>query len=290
MSTASGFAVVLRKHGNIASLEHLAENSAESLLLNDKGEKLSDCRLIPEPSSESIAQYLQRCGNVAVVKDYSVPHSAEALIERSDKTDALEQRLCEVERTVCGIERSNNILQRDHSTSKKMNYELTREIRTMGEEFSVLQKKMDRMEMQSLKIGIGNLQIAAIRRIKKQQGRVNPSGGPSNTAQSSEGLTTWFSKFNAKDLPSVSNNMLKTTDYKRLCDSKLVEERNRAAHQEWGELAVILSQQKHQRIRDNWQRIFKYVVRRSVEAEAEQYEAGHTKFLEALGGLSEDET
>jgi len=73
------------------------------------------------------------------------------------------------------------------------------------------------------------------------------------------------------DIKVIGDGVLQPSDLTRLANPKLIEQRNAAAHEYWPKLAKIMIQPGYLIVLQNWERIFQFVVGKSVEESANEY-------------------
>ncbi|KAF3193170.1 hypothetical protein TWF225_011009 [Orbilia oligospora] len=103
---------------------------------------------------------------------------------------------------------------------------------------------------------------------------VRDSESENRQALSPESLVNFLAKSTPKEVERVSGNELQPGDYARLNDlkpPKVSRERNALAHENWGKLAMILDTPECSIHKQNYSRIFAWVVKSRIEDAAVEY-------------------
>ncbi|EPS36776.1 hypothetical protein H072_9664 [Dactylellina haptotyla CBS 200.50] len=167
--------------------------------------------------------------------------------------------------------------QADLRESQKCIQELQKNIQGLQERVQELELEIRKKDEKAVKLGSANLRSAAIRLLK---GRNRMGGDNSNGKDSLKGdygtadmpkqvsatseLDRYANGLQAKQMEELSGGILRGSDLKFLRNNKLTTERNTIAHEDWGELAVILMKEEFEGSRNNLDRIFRFVTGREI--------------------------
>ncbi|KAK6517562.1 hypothetical protein TWF281_004212 [Arthrobotrys megalospora] len=117
-------------------------------------------------------------------------------------------------------------------------------------------------------MGIGNLEVQANRQFSS---RAKGNKGENSQSKSAQRLVNFIANARPQDLIKASGDILNASDYKRLKSSNAIGIRNDLAHTNWGHLATILQKPEFSLQKDNYTRIFLWVVGKTIEAAAKDY-------------------
>ncbi|KAF3902315.1 hypothetical protein ABW21_db0208342 [Orbilia brochopaga] len=187
--------------------------------------------LEPRTSEEVTYESLMSCGNVAMAKRYVTTHSFEDLVLSADVADSLEQI-------------------RNDFQLRIQNFELE-------------------LDLQTLRIGLRNLQREAICILQKQSGSLQST----TTSTSAQTLIKWISRCEAKDLPTMTGGVLQASDHAQLCNPVYMIDRSTAGDEDYRRLALTLQKDEWKEVRHQWERIYEFVTGTSISAVAERDQA-----------------
>ncbi|KAF3127357.1 hypothetical protein TWF594_000687 [Orbilia oligospora] len=146
-----------------------------------------------------------------------------------------------------------------------------------------LQKDVQVFCDDAVTLGIGNLVVAALRKFNSLTGR--SSKGENHQSSSSRSLMDYIAKAKPQDLVKISGNILTFSDHARLKDVKVIDDRYKIPHDEWGKLAMLLERPEYSLAKENYGRIFLWVVGSTVETLAEAHSSNVVQVRETGSGF-----